>query len=145
MVLNTLKFQGIPPQMVPEIVRFFHSAQVCSTIFKSYATLVRVKDGLVKKSSRDIALDSHKEMDMTVAFAGITSLELNTQFWTFTLEVNVVQSLEIVEWELSEYGKSQGHEEWKSGVPPLKIGCTAEIIRQIHSLLEMYQKDEILR
>ncbi len=142
MVIDKRTFKGISPSLVPAIIEFFQSAHVCSTIFKSYTTLVKGKDGvLVKKKSWDMALENHRKLGLTAAFAGIASLTLNTEFWTFTLEVDVLQGMEIVEWELTEYAQEQAYRKPEEGKPGFRIGCPKSVLAAIDDLLGLYDEE----
>ena len=136
MRINTLEFQGIHPGMASSIVAFFESAQVCSTLFKSCTT---TRNGKVTRS-QDEARKCHKDMGMTVVFAGISKCDLNTQFMTFTIEIRVIQEMEIIDWELTEFGRGKGCPE-SDGSRTLTIGCPTEIIEQIHRMFEVYGEE----
>ena len=140
MVTNKHTFKGIKAEFVPQIMRFFGSAQVCSTIFKSCTTTV---NGKVVRSQDDV-LKSHREMEMMVVFAGITALHLNTEHQTFTLEITVIQEMEITDWKATDYGKKMGYAD-ADGSHTYTIGCPKELIDQIHKLLEIYGNEEVIR
>ena len=140
MKIDTMRFQGIHPDMIPSIIAFFESARACSTIFKSCATQ---KDGKVMRS-QDEARSCHREMEMTVVFAGIAKCELNTQFMTFTLEIRIIQEMEIIDWQMTECGKRAGYAD-SDGSRTMKIGCPKDIIDQIHRLLGIYGESEVMR
>lgn len=141
-MLKTTKmvFQGIDVSRVSEIGLFFRGPMVRSKVFRTCAveTGKTDKDGkMIKKSSESWGGSEG------VAFAKISGNTLNTEHDTHTITVEIVERMEICDWELTQLGAEEdGIRLGKSTSKKITIGCPKEIRSAIFELFYQGHPDD---
>lgn len=125
---TTLTFPGVDLDRVSEIHRFFKGPSVRSKVFKSCK--VQVKDAIQISTNEEWGGEEEG-----VLFAKVVASTLNAKFGTQTMTIEVVQELELCDWELTPLGNEENGISLKPKAgKKITIGCPKEIMNAIFDL-----------